>query len=92
MSTLVGVRFLQLLIQSAAGSGRILFLQYLIISCLPVTVVAVVGGGRGDDSGEICPGGRTRCNVGGTAAARTKVSCSGDTRFAMSASPLAAAA
>ena len=46
-STRVGVHSSHSLNASAEGSGKIIFLQYLIISCLPATVVAVVGGGRG---------------------------------------------
>ena len=89
-STRVGVRSSHSLNASADGSGKIIFLQYLIISCLPAAVVAVIGGGRGAESGEICPGGRTCCRVGGTAAARTRVNCCGEMRPAISAIPLAA--
>ena len=46
-STRVGVHSSHSLNASAEGSGKIIFLQYLIISCLPAAVVAVVGGGRG---------------------------------------------
>ena len=60
------------------------------MSCLPAAVVAVVRGGGGVDNGDICPGGKTSCRVGGTAVARTRVSCSSEMRPAMSASPLAA--
>ena len=56
-------------------------------SCHPVGIVDVSGGGGGVDNGEIWPGGRTSLSVGGTAAARINVSCSGETRPAMSASP-----
>ena len=52
-STRVGVHSPHSLNALAEGSGNIIFLQYLIISCLPATVVAVVGGGRGAESGEI---------------------------------------
>ena len=91
-STRVGVRASQVSNTAADRSGRILFLQYLINSWWPVGVVDVSGGGGGVESGKICPGGRTSCNVGGTAAARTSVNCSGETRLAMSANPLAALA
>ena len=67
-----------------------MFLQYLIIACLLAAVVAVVGGGGGADNGDICPGGKTSCRVGGTAAARTRVNCSSEMRPAMYAIPLAA--
>ena len=53
-STRVGVCLSQYLRQSAAGSGKIMLLQYLIISCLPAAVVAVVRGGGGADNGDIC--------------------------------------
>ena len=43
----VGVHSSHSLNALADGSGKIIFLQYLIISCLLATVVAVVGGGRG---------------------------------------------
>ena len=46
-STRVGVHSLHPLNASAEGSGNIIFLQYLIISCQPATVIAVIGGGRG---------------------------------------------
>ena len=46
-STRVGVHSSHSLNASAGGSGRIMFLQYLIMACLPATVVAVVGGGGG---------------------------------------------
>ena len=87
--SLVGVRASQVSNAESNGSGRILFLQYLINSCQPVGIVEVLGGGGGAASGEICPGGRTSCKIGGTAAARTNVSCSGETSPAMSANPLA---
>ena len=86
-STWVGVHSSHSLNASADGSGKIIFLQYLIISCLPA---AVVGGDRGAESGEICPGRRTSCRVGGTAAARTRVNCSGELRPVISEIPLAA--
>ena len=86
----VGVRSSHSLSASAAGSGKIMFLQYLIMACLPATVIAVVGGGGGADNGDICPGGKTSCRVGRTAAARTRVNCSSEMRPAMSAIPLAA--
>ena len=89
-STWVGVHSSHSLNASAAGSGKIMFLQYLIMACLPVAVIAVVGGGGGADNGDICPGGKTSCKVGRTAAARTRVNCSGEMRPAMSAIPLAA--
>ena len=89
-STWVGVHSSHSLNTSADGSGKIIFLQYLIISCLPAAVVAVFGGGGGVESGEICPGSRTSCKVGRTAAARMRVNCSGDMRPAISAIPLAA--
>ena len=91
-STQVGDHASQVSNAAADGSGRILLLQCLINSCRPVGVVDVLGGGGGVDSGEIWAGGRTSCNVGGTAAARIRVSCSGETRLAMSANPLAALA
>ena len=91
-STRVGVHASQVSNTAADGSGKILFLQYLIKSCWPVAVVDVSGGGGGVENGKICPGGRTSCNVGGTAAARMSVNCSGEMRPAMSASPLAALA
>ena len=90
--TLVGVRASQVSNAESDGSGRILFLQCWINSFQPVSIVNVSGGGGGVTSGEICPGGRTSCKVGGMAAARINVSCSGETRFAMSAKPLAALA
>ena len=46
-STWVGVHSLHSLNVSAEGSGNVIFLQYLIISCLLATVVAVFGGGGG---------------------------------------------
>ena len=55
-------------------------------------MVAGFGGGGGVERGETNPGGRTNCNVGGTAAARTSVNCSGAIRVAMSAIPHAALA
>ena len=89
-STRVGVHSSHVLNMAADGSSKIIFLQYLIISCRPAAVVAVSGGGGGGiESGEICPGGRTSCKVGGTAAARTRVNCSGEMRPAISAIPLA---
>ena len=75
---------------SSVGFGRILFLQYFIISGLPTTVVAGFGGGGGVERGETTPGGRTNCNVGGTAAAKTSVNCSREIRLAISAMPHAA--
>ena len=62
---------------SSVGVGRIFVLQYFTISNLPAVVVAGVGGGGGVERGETTPGGRTNCNVGGTAAAKTSVNCSG---------------
>ena len=88
-STRVGVCASQVSNTAADGSGRILFLQYLINSCRPDGVVDVFGGSGGVESGEICPGSRMSCNEGGTAAARTSVNCSGEIRPAMSANPLA---
>ena len=64
-STLVGDRALQVSNAAADGSGRILLLQCLISSCRPVGVVDVLGGGGRVDSGEIWPGGRMSCKVGG---------------------------
>ena len=75
---------------SSVDCGRILVLQYFSISSLPTAVVAVFGGGGGVERGETTPGGRTNCNVGGTAAAKTSVNCSGAMRVAMSAMPRAA--
>ena len=88
-STRVGVHASQVSNTAADGSGRILFMQYLINSSRHVGVVDVSGGGGGVESGEICPGGRTSCNVGGTAVAKISVNCSGEMRPAMSANPLA---
>ena len=90
--TLVGVRALQLLNAECDGSGRMLFLQNWISSFRSDGVVDVLGTGSGARRGETWPGGRTSCRVGGTAAARTTVNCSGETRFATSAKPFAAAA
>ena len=50
----------------------------------------MAGGGGGVDRGETVPAGRESCRVGGTAAARIKVICSGVTAVASSASPFAA--
>ena len=72
--------------------GRIMFLQYFIISSLPTAVVAGFGDGGGVERGETTPGGRTNCNVGGTAAAKTSVNCSGEIRLAISALPRVALA
>ena len=77
---------------SSVEVGKIFVLQYFTISNLPNAVVAGFGGGGGVERGETNPGGRTNCNVGGTAAARTSVSCSGAIRVAMSAIPHAALA
>ena len=55
-------------------------------------VVDVLGTGGGATRGETWPGGKTRCRVGGTAATRTTVNCSGETRFATSAKPFVAVA
>ena len=52
-STRVGVRASQVSNTAADGSGRILLLQYLISSYRPVSVVDVLGGGGGVDSGKI---------------------------------------
>ena len=90
--TLVGVRASQLLNAESDGSGRILSLQYRINSFRSDGIVDVLWGGGGATRGEICPGGRTSCKVGGTAVARTTVICSGETRLAMSANPLAVSA
>ena len=46
-STRVGVHASQVSNTAADGSGKILFLQNLIISCWPVAVVDVSGGGGG---------------------------------------------
>ena len=46
-STRVGVRSLQVSNTAADGSGKIIFLQYLSISCRPAAVVDVSGGGGG---------------------------------------------
>ena len=46
-STRVGVHASQVSNTAADGSGKIIFLQYLIISCRPVAVVDVSGGGWG---------------------------------------------
>ena len=85
--TQVGAFFSQLSKQSAAGSGNMFFLQYLITSCHPASVATVVGGGGGVDSGDAVPGGNTNWIVGGTAAARIKVICSGVMSVARSAIP-----
>ena len=90
--TLVGVHASQLLNMECDGFGRILCLQDWINAFRSDGAVDVFGGGGGATSGEVCPGGSTSCNVGGTAAARTNVSCSGETRVAMSANPFAASA
>ena len=74
---------------SSVDFGRILVLQYFIISSLPIAVVAGFGGGGGVERGETTPGGRTNCNVGGTATANTSVNYSGWMRVAMSAMPCA---
>ena len=55
-----------------------------MISCLPATVLVVMGGGGGAVNGDVVPGGRTKCRVGGTAAARITVNCSGVTSPARS--------
>ena len=70
-STRMGVRSSHFWNTSSVDFGRILVLQYFIISSLPTAVVAVFGGGGGVERGETTPGGRTNCNVGGTAAAKT---------------------
>ena len=75
--TQVGAFFSHLWKQSAAGSGNMLFVQYLITSCRPASVATVVGGSGGVDSGDAVPGGNTNWIVGGTAAVRIKVICSG---------------
>ena len=69
-----------------------LSLQNWISSFRSDGVVDVLGIGGGATRGETWPGGKTSCRVGGTAAARTTVNCSGETRFATSAKPFAAAA
>ena len=89
-STRTGVHSSHFWNTSAVDCGRILVLQYFSISSLPTAVVAVFGGGGGVERGETTPGGRTNCNVGGTAAANTSVNCSGAMRVAMSAMPRAA--
>ena len=86
--TLVGVRASQLLNAECDGSGRMLFLQNWISSFRSDSVVDVLGTGGGARRGETWPGGRTSCRVGGTAAARTIVNCSGETRFATWPNPL----
>ena len=73
--------------QSAAGSGNMFFLQYLITSCHSASVAAVVGGGGGVESGDAEPGGNTIWIVGGTAAASIRVICSGVMSEASSAIP-----
>ena len=50
------------------------------------------GGGGGHDKGDMLPGGSASWSAGGTAAARMRVSCSGDTVSASSAKSLAALA
>ena len=50
------------------------------------------GGGGGVDRGDMLPGGRVSWSVSSTAAARIRVSCSGDTVSANSAKPFAFAA
>ena len=62
---------------SSVEVGRIFVLQYFTISNLPTIVVAGFGGGGGVERGKTTPGGRTNCNVGGTAAAKTSVNSSG---------------
>ena len=90
--TLVGVCASQLLNIECDGFGKILCLQDWINSFQSDGAVDVFWGGGSATSGEVCPGGRMSCKVGGTAAARTNVSCSGETRVAMSANPFAASA
>ena len=85
--TQVGVFFSHLSKQSAAGSGNMFFLQYLITSCHPASVATVVGGSGGVDNGDAVPGGNTNCIVGGTAAASIRVNCSGVMSEASSAIP-----
>ena len=68
-----------------------LSLQNWISSFRSDGVVVVLGIGGGATRGETWPGGKTSCRVGGTAAARTTVNCSGEIRFATSAKPFAAA-
>ena len=53
----------------------------------PSHVMIVAGCGGGADRGETVPTGRESCRVGGTAAARIRVICSGVTAMASSASP-----
>ena len=77
---------------SSVEVGKIFVIQYFTISNLPSAVVAGFGGGGGVERGETNSGGRTNCNVGGTAAARTSVNCSGAISVAMSAIPRAALA
>ena len=60
------------------------------MSWQPSRVVVVTGCGGGADKGETVPAGRESCKVGGTAAARIRVICSGVTVVARSASPFAA--
>ena len=88
-STRTGVRLSHRWYTSSVAFSRTRSYNTFIISSLPAAVVAVFGGGGGVESGEICPGGRTSCNVGGTAAARTSVNCSGEMRLAISAMPRA---
>ena len=85
--TLVGDLFSQLWKQSAAGSGRMCILQYLIMSCHLASVVTATGGSVGVVSGDVVPGGNTSWSVGLTAAVRIKVICSGVTSVAKSAMP-----
>ena len=89
-STRTGVHSSHFRNASSVDVSRILVLQYFTISNLPTTVVAGFGGGGGVERAETTPGGRTNCNVGGTAAAETSVNCSGAMRVAMSAIPRAA--
>ena len=84
-STRTGDRSLHFRKASCVEVGRIFVLQYFTISSLPTVVVAGFGGGGGVERGETTPGGRTNCNVGGTAAAKTSVNCYGGMRVAMSA-------
>ena len=85
--TQVGAFLSHLSKQSAAGSGNMFFLQYLITSCRSASVAAVVGGGGGVESSDAEPGGNTIWIVGGMAAASTRVICSGVMSEASSAIP-----